>query len=274
MTVAKVRDSANGAWLELNSVASIKVRNAENTGWITKTAQQLGFRDASNTGWIYNDSAAWIPPNPYTINLIHNDLDFVYSETIPSNGNPDGSLRLTFTLNFDDFFTAGGDHIPICLNAQVPSPNQPSGCDIIRNGFNLFSQGRGFYIKAGTNQVYYEHWNGTSSPATGLVANTVSGSNFSPATYPIVDVTIRAGFRTGTYAELMIIEIRDEGGVLRFSGSAGLGWDTALTYVVAIGGIATGYIAPTPAGGCIETTKSGIAPNASATLSNIQLVNF
>jgi len=272
MSTAKVRDAANTSWLDMATVASVKVRNQTNTGWITKNPNELGYRNQANTGWIYTGAAAYTPPNPYNLTLIRNDLDFIYTPTIPSPGD-ETYIVLNFTISFDDFFTTSGDHIPFAVNCQRPSPNQPSGCDVIRNGFNLFSEGRGFYIKAGTDQIYSEHWNGTSNPGVGLVYREL-GTGFDPAINTQVQVEVKGGFRIGAYTNKIILEIRDMSGTMLFSGQADLGWDTEASYSGAIGGIAGGYVGPTPAGGCVEKTDSGIAPNASATISDIVLSVF
>lgn len=260
----------NGAaWLPLQDATAVRIRNATDTGWIDKSAErgELGFRNNENTAWLRlsDGGGGYVPPNPYTLTLARNDLDFIYASDVPNTGAT--TLRLEFVISFDDFFTAGGDHIPFGINMQITDPHTNHCGPITRNGQNLFSYGRGFLIAAGTDNIIAEHWNGTPSPGLQPIAR-ASGSGFNPAVNTQVRVRVVAGMRTGPWANAMLIYIYDMGGVLLFNGTVGWGWDPEATYKAAIGGIALGFTSPNSTG-CVETSAAGSAPNASATITNI-----
>lgn len=215
----------------------------------------------------------WTPPNPYTINLIRNDLDFVYSNTIQDTGAY--KARLEFSITFDDFFSAGGDHIAFGVNARTP--NTVHCGPIVRNGLEYFGTGRGGYIKAGTDQVYVEAWNNTSSPYTQLMTRT-GGTGFNTTSNPNVTIRLDCNYTDHpTFPDRTDIYIYDNtGGSTLFAASivnTAMGSIHTATSVAFVGGIANGFISPNSTG-CVETTASGSAPNASATISNISHIIF
>lgn len=54
MATLKIRNSSNTGWIDAVTALGVKVRNQSNTGWIDKTGSLAGFsvRNATNTGWI------------------------------------------------------------------------------------------------------------------------------------------------------------------------------------------------------------------------------
>lgn len=53
MATFKIRNSTNTGWLDPASVTGFKIRNANNTGWIDKkTLSGVSVRNATNTAWI------------------------------------------------------------------------------------------------------------------------------------------------------------------------------------------------------------------------------
>lgn len=215
----------------------------------------------------------WVPPNPYTINLIRNDLDFVYSTTIQDTGAY--KARLEFYVTFDDFFTAGGDHIAFGVNARTP--NLVHCGPIIRNGQEFFGTGRGGFIRAGSNQVYLEGWNNTASPYVYLLTND-GGAGFNPATNTYVRVKLDCNYSDHpTFPNRTDLYIYDAtAGTTLFQAThtdTAMGSNHIATSKAVVGGIALGFISPNDTG-CVETTASGSAPNASATITNISHIIF
>lgn len=276
-TSADFSDSANSGSVAITS----------NTGSFTKTLSSdaateggetivMQLRTGSTSGPVVATSASvavndtskspYTPPNPYTLTMARNDLDFIYAADVQHNGGT--YLKLNFVISFDDFFSAGADHIPICLNAEITDPHTIHCGTITRNGRNLFSYGRGFLIAPGADQVFAEHWNGTSSPGIEAVPN-VGGVGFNPAVNSQVRVSITAGLRSGPHANKMLIKIsKMDYSQTLFSGSIDWGWDPSDSYLAAIGGIGTDFVSTNDTG-CVERSGAGANPTASATITDI-----
>lgn len=239
----------------------MQLRTGSTAGSVVATASSVTISDTS--------TAPYAPPNPYTLTLVRNDLDFIYASDLAHQAGKT-RLNLEFTVSFDDLFTAGADHLAIVINAELTDPHTNHCGPVIRNGKNLWSYGRGFFIRAGNNQVFAEHWNGTASPGVEL-ATLEGGTGFNPSSNPVVRVQI-LGFVRSSGFDMMIIIIRDNvTGTVLFQGSKPWGWDDAVTYKAAIAGIAVpGFVSPNDTG-CVEKTGTGNAPNASCTISNITL---
>lgn len=210
------------------------------------------------------------PADPYVLNMSRNDLDFIYS--LATLDNPSSTInRLDFIISFDTFFTNGGDHIPFGVNCI--GDNAVHCGPIVRNGFPLFNLGRGGFIKSGTNQVYAENWNGTASPGVQLLTK-IAGSDFDPSVNTQVKVRLDCTWTdTGSTAYDVNIKISSMADVLLFEGQVsgdGTVYDRAHSTEsrAFIGGIATGFISPNDTG-CVETTASGSAPNAKATITSL-----
>lgn len=257
-TGAISRTLVNDLQAEGGETIVMQLRTGSTSGPVVATATSVAVADSS--------VPSYTPPNPYTLTLARNDLDFIYATDVPHNGGT--TINLRFAIDFDDFFTAGGDHIPFVLNAVLTDPHTNHCGPIIRNGQKMWSYGRGFVIAAGTNQIFSEHWNGTTSPGVALIPK-IGGANFNPAVNKKVMVWVIAGLRTGSNANTMYIYIRDMSYSLLFHGSIDWGWDAQATYKAAIAGFALGFQSPND-NGCVERTGSGSAPNASATVTEIE----
>jgi plastocyanin len=246
---------------EGNETIVLQLRTGSTAGPVVATASAVTV--VNTTGSTYT------PPDPYTLTMARNDLDFIYAKDVQHNGGT--YLRLDFTLDIDDFFTAGGDHIPFVVNAKIVSPHTNHCGPIVRNGRELFSYGRGFFIRAGSNQVFAEHWNGTASPPTALVTRT-GGTGFNTTTNKRVRMRIVGGLRTGPWANQMVVYIWDAiTSSLLFQGSVPWGWDPETIYMAAIGGIASGFQSPN-SNGCVERTGPGNTPSASCIITGISHV--
>jgi len=217
----------------------------------------------------------YVPPNPYTIDLIRNDLDFIYSSEIDVPPSA-GICRLEFTIDTTNFFSNGGDHIPFGVN--MGWPNTLHCGPIVRNGRDIFGIGRGALIASGVNVVYAEHWNNTGNPglqllnSPGLTLNTAIHTHL----YVVLDCTFTDGGTT-TY-DLRVRVYNVDGGALLFDGyipGTGSEYDfpRPLKSIAMIGGIANGFVSPNSTG-CVEKLGSGIAPNAKAIVTNISHIAF
>ena len=176
-------------------------------------------------------------------------------------------------VDTSNFFSKGGNHIVFALDCTGgQGSNNPHCGPIYRNGENLWAHARGFII-FGDGTVRAEQWNGTSNPGLLTISNT-SGATFNPATTPLFNVRITAGYRSGVWANKMIITIREGAGTqnkVLFSGIAeGWGWDWTGTHKCAIGAIGPGFVSPNSTG-CSEQRIPRSAPNAVLPFNNFYL---
>lgn len=238
----------------------MQLRTGSSAGPVVATATAVTVNDTSQPPVPVG------PPDPYTLTMARNDLDFIYAADVANNGGT--FVQLDFAISFDDFYTAGAHHIAIAINAGVPNPHSFHCGPIIRNGKLLWSYGRGFFLTAGADGVYAEHWNGTPSPAFELVPRT-GGSGFNPAVNTKVTVRVIGGLRTGPWANQMLIYIRDfNTNSLLFHGSRAWGWDAEATYKAVIAGIGVQFQQPAD-NGCVERSGPGANPTSSATITGV-----
>ncbi len=270
MSKLYIRNANNNGWIDVATSSSVRIRNAANTGWINgpDAISKIFVRNSGNTGWLSFSQTA--PPPPSTpsasgrLTLEINDLDFYYLPAITSS-DPTKSNILYCEVDTSNFFSKGGNHIVFALDCSGgQGSNNPHCGPIYRNGENLFAYARGFII-FGDGTVKAEHWNGTSNPGLLTIKNE-SGTIFNPATTPLFSVRIAAGYRSGVWANKMVITIRDVSdkgnGKIVFSGIAeGWGWDWTGTHKCAIGAIGPGFVSPNSTG-CVESRVPRSAPNA------------
>lgn len=296
MSTLYIRNAANDGWIELltsvtppppditatfnsdggtptyNSQTGPSPLNVLNPGTPTKANNTFNGWSPSLPTTITNNTtftAQWIA-DPTSISLAQNDIDFFYKE-ISASGT-EAFLRFQGIIDTTNFFSNGGDHAILAINAEGgQGSNNPHCGPIIRNGENLWQDARGFIIFA-NGAIWAEQWNGTSSPGFLTITNQ-SGNTYNPAVNPVVHFRIDGWFRTGTLANNMYITLRanSSGGAILFQGVApGWGWDPSTSYRAAIGGIAAGFVAPS-ATGCVEELLPRSAPSASFTFSNLSL---
>ena len=281
MSTLNLRHLANTSWLNAAGVAGFRVRSPSGA-WVDKTGNLSGVsaRNLANSAWLTFATAASPPPPPpppppaapdyATLDMSLNSLDFIYAPTV-NGSNPEGYVQFDLTVSgAPSFFANNGNHVVMALECEGAAGNgHPHPGPIIRRGQNLFEYARGF-IFFGDGTVMAEHWNGTTSPGLLTISNS-SGSSFNPSAENTLDIRIRAGYRTGAWAETMLIEIWRStryGGSLLFSGVApGWGWARTGNYRACAGAIASGFEAPNPT----EVIVPRLAPNARLDVSNIRL---
>lgn len=206
--------------------------------------------------------------------LVFNDLDFCYLPRAEGSA-PSHCADLSCTVDASRFFANGGHHIVFALDCEGGQGSYNPHCGpIYRYGKNLWSAARGFII-FGDGAVMAEGWNGTAMPALAVIANT-SGAGFDPVQHPVFTLRITAGYRSGTFANSMWIEIRTGGvanGALLFAGGiegTEWGWNWMGGSRAAIGGIAAGFV-PLSATGCVEELLPRSAPQAALLMSRFKL---
>lgn len=289
MSDISFRNPANNGWTSLSTCTNVYLRNADNTAWIDKSSlrSDIHARSLDNTSWI-TAVAPYVPPNPYTLTLAHNDLDFIYSSVIPDvpTGN---ELRFSFDLNFGNFFTAcAGGHIPFGINMVWNTPNNVHCGPIIRNGNLIFTDARGFIIALPatcsafglptSDGVLFEYWNNSTTPALGVVTRT-AGSGLNPLTNTNIHIKIDGWFHGTIYPNSLFITITDNvTSALLFQGVAGLGWDHQATYQSFVGAIGTASVRVTSSLSppCVEPSgpAPGGSPTAYAVVSNMTQTCF
>lgn len=263
-----IRNQYDNGWIDAATTSGFRIRNANNTGWIDgpDAISRIFVRNSDNTGWLSFSAAAPPPSTPPAsgqLTLAVNDLDFYYLPVITSS-DPTKYNLLYCEVDTSNFFSKGADHIVFALDCTGgQGSNNPHCGPIYRNGENLFAHARGFII-FGDGTVLAEYWNGTSNPGLLTINNTL-GATFNPTTTPKFAVTIFAGYRSGTYANMMEIRIHAISGSSRnlvFNGTAqGWGWDWTGTHKCAIGAIGPGFVSPNSTG-CVESRVARSAPNA------------
>ena len=210
----------------------------------------------------------YVPPLPYALNMQRNDLDFLYSQEIAHNQNPNDNIVLDILItNLSQFFLNGGGHIPFAIIPEITQPHAFHCGPVIRNGKLLFSHGLGFFINW-DNKVVAERWNGTTSPdvyEVGTIPNVNTlnkigiqvqfHGNQHPVSPNVVDILITNGESFGAFNYLV--------------GRAPWGFTRSPRYRGAIGGI--GSFVPPIDTGCVETTSSGPAAAATFTVHNLSV---
>ena len=276
MSTLYIRNQYNNGWINAANTSGFRIRNANNTGWLdaATSLSKIFVRNSDNTGWLSFSTPAPPPPppTPSQLTLAANDLDFYYLRVVNSS-SPSQYNDLFCVVDTSKYFSRGGDHIVFALDCTGgQGSNNPHCGPIIRNGENLWAHARGFII-FGDGTVLAEHWNGTSSPGLSPIRNT-SGATFNPATTPLFNVRIIAGYRSGDWANKMTITIREGSGTrnrIVFSGVAeGWGWDWTGTHKCAIGAIGPGFVSPNSTG-CSEQLVPRRAPNAVLPFDNFYL---
>lgn len=261
-TGSLTRTLSNDATTEGGETIVIQLRTGSTGGTVVATSSTVTVADTSTT-----------PSAPTSLSLALNDLDFYFlpTETSASEGYNDVICALDAT----SYYSNGGDHIAFALDCNgAQGSNNPHCGPIYRNGGNLWANGRGFII-FGNGTVMAEQWNSTSSPGLTTISNT-SGATFNPASTPTFTVRIKAGYRSGVWANTMTIEIREGSsffGTVLFTGSIGWGWDWTGSHTVAIAGIAGGFVSPNSTG-CSEVLVPRTAPSAVVGFSNFDLRLF
>lgn len=254
MAAFNIRNASNTGWIDASTASGFNIRNATNSGFITSALSKVSVRNATNTGWITFGSP---PAPPVTqLTLAVNDLDFYYLPTVVGS-DPDATIdvRCTFdTTNFYSKATSGtNEHIVVAIDLDgEQGSNNPHCGPIYRNGRNLWANGRGFIIFQ-DGSVFAEQWNSTFSPGGMIITNT-SGSTFNPTTTPVFTIRLRAGYRSGFYANRMqffIYEGTNISGAVKFSGEVAWGWDWTGNYPGVIAAIGNNFKKPADSG-CIE----------------------
>ena len=228
----------------------LQLRTTSVSGTVVATSSTVSVNDTSTSGGA-----------PTQLSLYYNDLDFYTLAAVSSSVNT-AYNDIICTVTASSYFSNGGNHIafPMDLNGAQGSNNPHCG-PIYRNGANLWANGRGFII-FGDGSVQAEQWNSTFSPGLSGALTNLSGTGFSPATNPTFTVRIKGGYRAGSYANTMQIEIFDGTsfyGTKLFTGSVPWGWDWTGSHQAAIAGIGPGFVKPADTG-CVES----LTPRGSA----------
>jgi hypothetical protein len=174
------------------------------------------------------------------------------------------------TVTTSSFYSNGAWHIALPLDLQgAQGSGNPHCAPIYRNGTNLWADGRGFIIFS-DGTVEAEQWNSTFSPGISSPLTNLDGTGFNPATTPTFTVRIKAGYRSGIYANTMQIQIYDGTsiyGTLLFTGSVPWGWDWTGSHKAAIAGIGYNFKRPVDSG-CVEELLPRAASAAVLPFSN------
>lgn len=210
---------------------------------------------------------------PTQLSLATNSLDFVYTPTVTSTSSS-VSNDMRVTVDTSAFYVNGGNHVAFALDCQgVQGSNNPHCGPILRRGENLWANARGFII-FGDGTVWAEQWNSTFSPGFKTDMVNTSGVAFSPAANPVFTVRIRAGYRTGVWANTMRLDVYAGTtifGTLLYSGIAsGWGWDWTGSHLASLAAIASDFVKPADTG-CVEEIVPRGAASAVVGFSNLQL---
>jgi hypothetical protein len=258
------RTLVNDSTTEGGETIAMQLRTGSTSGPVVATSPTVFVADTS------------VPSVPTSLTMARNNLDFFYLPDYTSSQQGTLDVRVTITTtNFFNYATNAFDHIPIAIDCAGGAGNNDPHCGpIFRNGRNLFVTARGFFITRSSG-VWSELWNGTSSPVIAQLTNT-SGQVFNPisGTYT---VRIRAGYQTGPYANLMTITITNGSSIydpVVFQGSAGIGGVWNGVHRVCIAAIATGFVGPTPANGCVEPSGAGSAVGGTVPFSGFSVVSY
>lgn len=237
----------------------------------------IQLRTGSTSGPVVA-TAATVTVIPASIKLYFNDLDFYYPPVVSST-SPSQYNSYFCVVDTTNFYSNGADHLVFALDCSGRSDafgtngTRDHEGPIIRNGDYLWDEARGFIIY-GNGDVKAEHWYNGAGFGLLNITNT-SGSTFNPASTPVFNVRIIAGYRSGMYANTMTITIRQgtaESGTVLFTGTApGWGWDWTGSHKYAIAGIAGGFVPPGPSTSYVEPIQPRSAPNAVASFFNLNL---
>lgn len=259
------RTLSNDATTEGSETIQIQLRTSSPSGPIVSTSSTVTVADTSTT-----------PSTPTSLSLVTNDLDF-YMLPVETSTIDSITTDLICTIDSSAFYSnatsAAFEHIAFVVDAAGDSGfNNPHCGPIIRRGQSLWSVGRGFIIFQ-NGFVQAEQWNGTFSPGFLDITN-ISGNTFNPMTTTTWTVRIRAGYRTGVWANTMRIDIyagTNTFGTLLFQGIAtGWGWDWNGTHKAGIAAIADGFVKPADTS-CIEQIIPRSSPSATVGFSNFDL---
>lgn len=277
-TGADFTDGQNSGAVTITGNVGSFTRTLVNEGVVEPNETLLiQLRTGSTVGTVVATSTVvTVTAPPVTqLTLAQNDLDFYYLP-VENSGLPTTYMDLICTLDTTNLFnqaTGSFDHLVFALDCNGTSgANNPHCGPILRRGESIWVNARGFIVfRSGV--VMAEHWNGTFSPGLLTITNTTGGT-FNPLATPVFTVRILAGYRTGTWAEQMYIQIRQGtsgSGALLFNGTApGWGWDWSGSHKVAIAAIASGSIPPGNTG-CVEDLGPRNAPGAVLPFSNFDL---
>ena len=197
------------------------------------------------------------------LNLVTNDLDFVFTPVIRHETIPD-AVRYTIVFDSSQFFTNGADHLVFSLDNEPSNdplaPHKPHCGPIIRRGYDMYSYGRGAIIHP-DGKVETEEWTG-GAPILYTIANS-GGTGYSPVANPICTLVMTYRYATGGMDVKIFRGIATTGSPL-FSGSYATPsrtWPGRTRG--AFGAIAQGFVPPA-ATGCVEEVLPRSAPNAKA----------
>lgn len=255
----------NDGLTEGSETIIIQLRTGSTSGTIVATASSVTVGDTS-TSFTF----------PSNVTLSRNDLEFVYSD-YKTSSNSSSYIELQYTMDTTNYFNKATndavDHIVLAAldprgdSSVMYSNGTRDHCgQIARHGQPLWDGSRGFILFRG-GRMAAEHWYDGAGIALG-----VDGFGFSPITHPVFTVKIRAGYRTGTYAESMelwVYQGTSTAGTLLANIYVPWGWDYTGNHRFAIACIASGHVDPS-ATGCIETTAQPAVTNgATLAISNL-----
>lgn len=279
---ADFTDNINSGSVTITNNAGARTFNVKADG-LVEGGETIVFqlRTGSTSGTIVastsvtvNDTS--VPSVPTQLTMNRNNYDHYF---LPDSiGTTEGYQDIRILVTTTDFFnraTNDFDHIFIATDCGGAAGNYDPHCGpIIRNGQNLFTTARGFFI-ARSGQVSWEVWNGTSSTPGGPLTNTISGTTFNPVSGTYF-IRARFGYSTGPYANMATIEIFKDSryGAPLFMGSVAshVAWNGY--YRTCFGAIATGFRGVDPSVGCVEPTGPGSAYGGYIPFQNFERVIF
>ena len=193
------------------------------------------------------------------IDLVTNDLDFVYCPAIKHTAVPD-SVRYSIVFDCTQFFTNNGGHLVFSLDNEPSNdplaPHKPHCGPILRRGYDMYSFGRGAIIH-GDGRVETEEWTG-GAPILYPITNT-GGTGYNPMTNPVGTFIMNYRYATGGM-DVKVYKGVGATGTPMFSGSY---TTPAKPWIgrtrAAFGAIGWGFVPPADTG-CIEE----VLPRASA----------
>lgn len=252
------RTLASDATTEGGETIVLQLRTVSTSGTVVATSSTVSVVDSSTSGG---------PPTQ--LSLYYNDLDF-YTLAAVSSSVSTAYNDIICTVTTTNFFSNGAWHIAFPLDLQgAQGSGNPHCAPVYRNGVNLWANGRGFII-FGDGHVEAEQWNSTLTPGLSGALSNLGGTGFNPATNSTFTVRIKAGYRSGPFANVMQIEIFDGSsiyGTKLFTGSVPWGWDWTGSHRSAIAGIGYNFKRPVDSG-CVEELLPRAASAAVLPFSN------
>lgn len=88
MATLKIRNATNTGWIDASAASGFRIRNATNTGWVNKsgTLSGVSVRNEANTGWIVFSTPAYgITPSSGSVNE-GGTMSFMITTTAMSSG--------------------------------------------------------------------------------------------------------------------------------------------------------------------------------------------